>query len=250
MKKLIVLLIGCLSVAQVCVAQDVIVTRDSKRIDAKVEEISETEVRYHRQDNPAGPVFVMPTSQIASIVFANGDVTTFNTQPTQQQQQQAQSAQQNLYENSVVVGTAGLVRYTPGKLVGRENSQYYYGGVKISDDAYEELLKAVCPQAYNTLAISDVFGVFEWILGTVGFALIDVSIYTILEHGEEAATPWFTWGAVSLGAALPCVIGKYRFRNKSIREFNASCASPSYTQNDIEWQLGVSPTSVGLTLKF
>lgn len=249
MKKLIVLLIVSLSVAQVCVAQDVIITRDSKRIDAKVEEISETEVRYHRQDNLNGPVFVLPTSQIASIVFANGDVTTFNN-PSTQQQQQAQPAQQNPYENSVVVGTAGLVRYTPGYKVGRENSQYYYGGVKISNDAYEELLKAVCPQAYNTLAISDVFGLFEWLLGTVGFALIDVSIYTVIKNGEEAATPWFTWGMVSLGAALPCVIGKYRLRNKSIREFNTTCASPSYSQNDIEWQLGISPTSVGLTLKF
>ena len=249
MKKLIVLLIGCLSVAQVCVAQDVIVTRDSKRIDAKVEEISETEVRYHRQDNPDGPVFVLSTSQIASIVFANGEVATFNNQPTQQQQQ-LQPAQQNQYDHSVIAGTAGLVQYTPGKLVNRKESHYYYGGVKITDDTYEELLKAVCPKAYSTLSLSEALGGFEILFGLAGFVLLDVGIYKAIYYGDAESGPWFAWSVATFVAAIPCMIGKYSLRSKSVREFNEQCAMPSYSQNDIELQFGVSPTSVGLTLKF
>ena len=60
-------------------AQDIIVTHESERIDAKVYEVSETEVRYKRSDNPDGPIFVMSTDKIATIVFENGSVQTFSS---------------------------------------------------------------------------------------------------------------------------------------------------------------------------
>ena len=153
-------------------------------------------------------------------------------------------------DNSIIVGTAGLVRYTPGKKMGRKDFSYYYDGIKISDEAYEEMLKTVCPRAYSTLETAEMLGVFEWLLGGVGFTLLDVGIWAAIEYGDEVASPWFTWGWVSLGAAIPCMIGKYSLRNKSVRVFNEQCANPSYAQSGVELQFGVSPTSVGLTLKF
>ena len=58
-------------------AQDIIVTKQSERIDAKILEISPTEIRYKRTDNPDGPTFVLPKDKVASVVYANGGVDSF-----------------------------------------------------------------------------------------------------------------------------------------------------------------------------
>lgn len=58
-------------------AQDIIVTKQSERIDAKILEISPTEIRYKRTDNPDGPTYVLPKEKVASVVYANGGAETF-----------------------------------------------------------------------------------------------------------------------------------------------------------------------------
>lgn len=88
MKRITLLLTLVLCMTQTIVAQDIIVTRNSERIDCKVEKVEETAVEYKRTDNPDGPVFVIPTSKIASILYANGTVQVFEqttTEPTTQQ---------------------------------------------------------------------------------------------------------------------------------------------------------------------
>lgn len=60
-------------------AQDIIITRDAKRIESKIQEVSLTEVRYQTWDNLDGPVFVLPTSEISVITFQNGTVKVFDS---------------------------------------------------------------------------------------------------------------------------------------------------------------------------
>lgn len=54
-------------------AQDLIVKRDSSRIEARVTEISPAEVRYKRFSNPDGPTYVLPVEAIHAIRYANGE---------------------------------------------------------------------------------------------------------------------------------------------------------------------------------
>ena len=60
-----------------CDAQDVIVTKDSKRINAKVTEVNVDNVRYKNFDNQDGPVYTLLKSDIDFIVYQNGRVETF-----------------------------------------------------------------------------------------------------------------------------------------------------------------------------
>ncbi len=53
-------------------AQDVIHTRDSKTIEAKVLEINDVGISYKRFDNLEGPTFKMAADKIVKIVFENG----------------------------------------------------------------------------------------------------------------------------------------------------------------------------------
>ena len=62
-------------------AQDIILKTDNTIIRANIEEINGENVVYHAYDNPDGPVFKLPISQIQSIQFKNGTEQKFNQQP-------------------------------------------------------------------------------------------------------------------------------------------------------------------------
>lgn len=58
-------------------AQDVIITRDSKKIEARVLEVNEETIRYKKYSNPDGPEYVHPKNDIITIVYENGRVEVF-----------------------------------------------------------------------------------------------------------------------------------------------------------------------------
>ncbi len=74
LSSVILIILACVTAS----AQDIIVTKDSERIDAKILEVSDTEVSYKKAGYIEGPTFVMKTSEISSIIYSNGDVQTFN----------------------------------------------------------------------------------------------------------------------------------------------------------------------------
>ena len=73
MKKSFVLSV----IAAVCIcacAQDIIVTKSAKKIDAKILEVSESEIKYQEADNLDGPAFVLDTKEINCIIYTDGKV--------------------------------------------------------------------------------------------------------------------------------------------------------------------------------
>ena len=77
MKKTLLFVWAALGVLASASAQDLIVRRDSARIEARVTEISPTEIRYKRASNPDGPTYVLPLGDVRSIRFANGEEEVF-----------------------------------------------------------------------------------------------------------------------------------------------------------------------------
>ncbi|MCL2410160.1 MAG: hypothetical protein FWC97_00820 [Treponema sp.] len=103
-QKLIGLIVFLLIGISAVTAQDLIILRDGNVIEARVTEISTTEIRYRRFDFLDGPIFVIPVTNVLSIRFEGGTVQVFNQaapahvahapartapaqQPTQAQQQ-------------------------------------------------------------------------------------------------------------------------------------------------------------------
>lgn len=60
-------------------AQDLIFKTDASPIEAKVMEITPTEVRYKRFSNPDGPTYVLPVKDIRYIEYPNGEKEVFTT---------------------------------------------------------------------------------------------------------------------------------------------------------------------------
>ncbi len=82
MKKKFILLV-CASIAIASLyAQDIIITNDAKKIEAKILEVSKSEIRYKEMDNLNGPTFILETDEISSIIYSNGKAVSYNQQAT------------------------------------------------------------------------------------------------------------------------------------------------------------------------
>lgn len=79
MKKSVILLFALFCGVSTAASQDLIVKRDSARIEARVTEISPESVRYKRFSNPDGPTYVLPVSDIRRIEYSNGEKEFFGT---------------------------------------------------------------------------------------------------------------------------------------------------------------------------
>lgn len=62
-------------------AQDQIFKKDNTKIDAKILEINQTEIRYKLFTYQEGPTIVISKSDVAMIIYQNGSHEVFNTEP-------------------------------------------------------------------------------------------------------------------------------------------------------------------------
>jgi TonB family protein len=84
MKKLLFLFLTLVAFACVS-AQDIIVTKEAKKIEAKITEVSKAEIRYKELDNLDGPTFILSTDNIVTIIYANGKVVIYNDEEVQKE---------------------------------------------------------------------------------------------------------------------------------------------------------------------
>ncbi len=82
MKRFIVLFFSVLCVS-FAFCNDIIVTKSSKRIEAKITEIGEKEIKYKTINNLDGPLYVLSTSEIVTILLENGAVKLYNDDEAQ-----------------------------------------------------------------------------------------------------------------------------------------------------------------------
>ena len=73
MKK-VMLLLTCMVITISAFAQDIIVTKDAKKIEAKITEVSKSEIKYKEWDNQEGPTFILEVADINTIIYSNGKV--------------------------------------------------------------------------------------------------------------------------------------------------------------------------------
>ena len=58
-------------------AQDIILTKDKQKIEAKIEEVGIESVKYKKYNNPSGATHLILKSDIATIMYENGDFDVF-----------------------------------------------------------------------------------------------------------------------------------------------------------------------------
>ena len=78
-KKTLLSAVCFIALAYTCYAQDIIVTKDSRRYNALVTEVNVDNVRFRLYENQDGPVYTLLKSDILTIIYRNGYVETFQT---------------------------------------------------------------------------------------------------------------------------------------------------------------------------
>ena len=270
MKKLFLSLL-CMAVFVSMFAQDIIVTNASERIDAKVTEVSETEVKYKKADNLDGPTFVLPTAKIASIIYKNGSVQTFK------QEQDTPSFLKNTQPQKIVTLLKGDVAPTfqPGIEIKKDEDDFYWlGNYRMEEDVYYDYIQKNCQEAWDSYKKGRTLFRAGWGLFGAGSGLFlagiglaaagDWGIYKITYNKrtgevisssltEEQLACFYSgavllsFGSAALSASVPLlVIGAIK-KNNSHEVYNESCAAQQAPMT-LNLQTGVN--GIGLALNF
>lgn len=85
-------------------AQDIIITNDAQKIEAKIIEVSKTAVKYKEQDNINGPTFVLETKDLNTIIYSNGKVVIYNKK-VEEPKEEAQQMSTPLQDKETIAET-------------------------------------------------------------------------------------------------------------------------------------------------
>ena len=78
MKQLLLSILLCVMALASLQAQDMITKRTGEKLEAKVLEISTTEIKYKRFSNLEGPTYVVPKNEVMLIQYADNTTETFD----------------------------------------------------------------------------------------------------------------------------------------------------------------------------
>jgi len=110
-------------------AQDLIVLKDGNMIEAKVIEISLSEIRYKRFDYLDGPTIVVPKDNVLSIRYENSTTEIINTDPKDIAKNKSPAMDTNKFYFSISAEPSGFLMYGPFVLTeftkNHFNSQFY-----------------------------------------------------------------------------------------------------------------------------
>lgn len=227
MRKFTTLVLMSLSLA--VSAQDIIVTRDNKRIDANITEVSGDNIRYKKANSPDGPVFVMPVKDINSIVYKNGDVQTFEETTATQSQPAAVSAT----PASITASTAASeptvykalefkgdvlpeIEYKKAVVPGKKKMKKRYcgGNMVLNKREFKIFLQRNCPEAYKELKKAqtlNIIGSSITVVGCLSSAFIPIPTCLAAIGGGCA---------LSLAFFLPAA----HYESQVLDTYNATCA--------------------------
>ncbi|MBQ0153790.1 MAG: hypothetical protein KBS70_03290 [Bacteroidales bacterium] len=244
-------------------AADIIITRSSTKINAIIEEVGTTSIKYRTTDNPKGPLVVLETNQIATIIYGNGEVQTFEEEPVVEQAatpapQPMSPYPQNGYGYNPNMPYPGTPGYAGDGLV-RNGRNYYFNGQPI---VLQDFLYQTCPQAYDYWRKNLIMECVGWGLLGSGIAITAVgSALAGIAHSQfsglitdEERSAWeqgiavAAVGAAFVATGIPLVtVGHIRRCKKAPEIFNQQCAKD---YSDIRVDLQASQNGIGLALNF
>ena len=242
MKHILLTFLFCLWTMLLCAQaqnHDVIITHTSERIDAVITEVTSSEIKYKQADFQNGPTFVISKNDIASIIYSNGQVQTFQpTQPTQQQAQPfVQQYQQPIYQNTPYYGgQAG-----PLTCIGND---IYMNGRPLNAYEYSELLRRNCPMAYNEYRSGLIMQYCGWTFLGAGIPLMAIGLALAIEDDDVF------WGMAGAGigftlTSIPLLAVGYPRARNSYRTYNQYTTGYPITLN-----LQANKNGIGLALNF
>ncbi|MCR4620198.1 MAG: hypothetical protein K5633_05870 [Paludibacteraceae bacterium] len=230
MRTILTFLFLSLSIATF--AQDLIVTRDNKLIEANITEVANDAIRYKKANAIDGPVFVIPVSDITSVVYRDGEVQSFgmeaNKTPSQTPSAQAtpsslaaESANEKIIYTAAEFSGDTLPHFEYKKVFipekGKMKKRYVGGNMILKTSEFEKFLDAYCNEVYKRAVKSVIFASIGDIILIAG-----LSISPILMIEEPLVAPAVL--GISSMLSLPFLITSLYYSSNLLEHYNASCA--------------------------
>jgi hypothetical protein len=218
-------------------AQDVIVTKNAEKISAQVTEIDVDVVRYKKFDNQEGPTYTVKKTEIATIIYQNGQVEVFEQQ--QQQQQQPYTKPQTS-ENI------------------NNNPDYVYFK-SLNDDAMSAFLQNNDQECYQTFRTGEKFKITGKallipgiILTAGGFGAAIVGLCYWAENGYHWAWVTYWVGVSALAVGQSCIIASIPLMavGGGMKAKAKNMYVDKYYKGKTSLNLNVLPNGIGFALKF
>lgn len=182
--------------------QDIIVTKDAQKIEAKILEVSKNSIKYKEYNDLDGPVFILETSYINTILYSSGRVSLYGdvnpeTESQKEQKQEDVAVTVTLEEDTVHIAysleeysesTLPKLEYKKVHVPGKKHKKYRYvstdGNLVLTSNQFKNLLELYCPQAWSYQKKANTFLVLECF--SLLFGLVPVLVFGILSINYSA----------------------------------------------------------------
>lgn len=258
MKKVVFLIFLLCSVCFVS-AKDIIVLKNAEVVEAKILEVSSTEIKYKRLNNLNGPTFSVNISEVSTVVYENGDVESF----AKKEQVGGNLTEKNAAQGSVSADSKSNVKVksnsNSGKVlypisVGRLG--YEMNGKLMVRRDLEAYLKRNCASAYNKWMEGRMKSVAGWTFLGCGITCCIVSIATGVRYADSNYTndvagslqaTCLILGISSDIASIPFLAGGYKSKRKAIELYNGKCATKG---SSFDVRVNLKGNGLGLSMMF
>ena len=246
MNKFLTLLLF-VTISIVSFAQDIIITKDKERIQAKILEVSKDEIKYKKFSYQDGPVFSIDIDEIVTVAYENGEVEIYNEETIEEKNEMIQAKAEALRKQEAMYGT--LIK---------EDDLYYLCDrdkrTKMDKEAYLEFIQDNCPEAYKSYKTGNRlwkagFGLLGSGLGMTLLVGTPLYVFGILEDYEEyriAGSVFLTMGSLATSGSIPLLVVGGIKRNNSHEVYNEHCKNPQY----LSFSINAKANGVGLALNF
>ena len=231
-KGRIIFILFFVSVSPVVFGQDVIITKDAKKIEAKVLEVNASDIKYKLFYYPDGPVYTMPKQNIASIIYQNGHVDTFadTTSPN--------SMNSSNPENRLIVSNF----------------------MNLTDDQQEEYLKQYDPEFYErfrrgqkakiTSNTCFALGVFGMLIGGGMIIANNTSDGLNVNLDVALGLGFFVAGNVIIIPGIVCSISGAATKRSVQNAFREKYLGETQPKGKGQFQLQLSGNGIGVAYVF
>lgn len=258
--------------------QDLIVKRNAEQIEAKVTEITDAHVKYHKASNPDGPLYNIAKSEVSMIRYANGDQDVFVAEEAATETETKSAPPVTEVSAAPAASTVAAPTLAPmapvqtvaaeplsGELTIRKNSAYWIGDKRMSRT---QVLRHVAP--YDDVAANIKAGYkmkrAAVITGSIGAGIAASGILFMLAADgydyEYDSSYYYNDALFSVGAGflvtgliigLPAIglgIGSMQFQKKAVRLYNSYIGYADLSRPGMILSMAATPGGLGLQLKF
>lgn len=240
MKRQVLLLAALLLLSASVFAQDIIITRDAQRIESKIKEVSPTEIRYLFWDDQDGPVFVLPTSDIVTVIYQNGRVQVFNHDKPAAANEETKSPSDTTDVSGGVIELSGS-RLAPFFILKQGDKETTMNGSELI-----KFLNTACPAAYNEYIKGFRIYAGGYIMVCCGLGLVIAGALCMDSSVTAGACLLGTGCAASIASVAMAYTGKHKAVN-SYKIYNVQCQK-QVTTLSLNGQ--ISQDGIGLALRF